>query len=80
MTADQQNAARAYQLGWKALFAQFLGQGDAIALPTVPFFPPRLAEAEQHDFPHFTAPVNLAGLPALALPVRNEYGCRPASS
>jgi amidase len=73
VTADQQNAARAYQLGWKAIFAQFLGHVDAIALPTVPIFPQPLAEAEQHDFPHFTAPVNLAGLPALALPVPSEY-------
>jgi amidase len=73
VTADQEHAARAYQLRWKALFAEFLGRVDAIALPTVPFFPPPLAEAQQHDFPHFTAPVNLAGLPALALPVRSEH-------
>ena len=72
-TADQRSAARACQLGWKALFAQFFGHVDAIALPTVPFFPPPLAEADQHDFPHFTAPVNLAGLPAVALPVRAEH-------
>jgi amidase len=39
----------------------------------VPFFPPPLAEAEQHDFPQFTAPVNLAGLPALALPVPSAH-------
>ena len=73
MTADQQNTARAYQLGWKALFAQFLGHVDVIALPTVPFFPPPLAEAEQHDFPQFTAPVNLASLPASALPVPSAH-------
>jgi amidase len=73
VTAEQQHAARAYQLGWKALLAELLGRVDAIALPTVPFFPPPLAEAEQHDIPHFTAPVNLAGLPALALPVRSEH-------
>jgi Asp-tRNA(Asn)/Glu-tRNA(Gln) amidotransferase A subunit family amidase len=73
MTADQQNAARAYQLGWKKELAQILGQVDVIALPTVPFFPPPLAEAEQHDFPHFAAPVNLAGLPAIALPVPSAH-------
>jgi amidase len=69
VTANQRDAARAYQRGWKALLARLLRRVDAIALPTVPFFPPPLAEAEQHDFPQFTAPVNLAGLPALALPV-----------
>ena len=73
MTADQQNAARAYQLGWKEVLAQILGQVDVIALPTVPFFPPPLAEAEQHDIPQFAAPVNLAGLPALALPVPSAH-------
>jgi amidase len=73
VTADQRDAARAYQVGWKALFAGFFGRVDAIALPTVPFFPPPLAEAEQHDFPQFTAPVNLAGLPALALPVPTAH-------
>ena len=73
VTDDQRGAALACQLGWKALLAQILGQVDVIALPTVPFFPPPLAEAEQHDFPHFAAPVNLAGLPALALPVPSAH-------
>jgi amidase len=73
LTADQRDAARAYQVDWKALFARLFSRLDAIALPTVPFFPPPLAEAEQHDFPQFTAPVNLAGLPALALPVPSAH-------
>jgi amidase len=72
-TADQHDAARAHQARWQALFARFLDRVDAIALPTVPFFPPPLAEAEQHDFAQFTAPVNLAGLPALALPVPSAH-------
>ena len=73
VTAAQEGAARAYQREWQALFTQFFGQVDAIALPTVPFFPPPLTEAEQHDFTQLTAPVNLAGLPALALPVPSKY-------
>jgi amidase len=73
VTADQLSAARAYQLGWKALLARILGHVDVIALPTVPFFPPPLAEAEQHGFPQFAAPVNLAGLPAVALPVPSTH-------
>jgi len=72
-TADREGAARAYQASWKALFARFLDRVDAVALPTVPFYPPPLAEAEQHDFAQFTAPVNLAGLPALALPVPSAH-------
>ncbi len=73
VTADQQDAARAYQSGWKAVFAELLSYVDVIALPTMGLFPPPLAEAEQHDLPQLTAPVNLAGLPALALPVPSEY-------
>jgi amidase len=69
VTADQQDAARAYQRGWSAMFTEFLSHVELIALPTVPFLPPPLAEAEEHDFCQLTAPVNLAGLPALALPV-----------
>jgi len=73
VTADQQAAARAYQRSWQEVFAQLFTRVEVIALPTVPFFPPPLAEAEQHDFPKFTAPVNLAGLPALALPVPSAH-------
>ena len=50
----------------------------AIILPTVAFFPAPLAEAAQHHHTQLTAPVNLAGLPALALPVPAEHSL-PAS-
>ncbi len=73
VTADEQDAARAYQRRWKATLAEFLGQVEVIALPTVGFFPPPIAEADQHDIPELAAPVNLAGLPALALPVPSEH-------
>jgi amidase len=73
LTAEQLAAARAYQRGWQAMFTDFFRQVEAIALPTAPFYPPPLAEAEQHDFCQLTAPVNLAGLPALALPVPSEH-------
>jgi len=43
-------------------------------LPTVAFFPPPLAKAGQHNFTQLKAPVNLAGLPALALPVPSRRG------
>jgi amidase len=73
VSAEDQGAARLYQPRWQQTFAELFAQVDAIALPTMPFFAPPLAEAEQHDFTQFTAPVNLAGLPALALPVRSEH-------
>jgi Asp-tRNA(Asn)/Glu-tRNA(Gln) amidotransferase A subunit family amidase len=52
--------------------------GGLLALPTVPFFPPPLAAAAGMHFTAFTNPVNLAGFPALALPVPSS-GRLPAS-
>jgi amidase len=42
---------------------------DVLALATVPFFPPWLEAAVRPGYLALTSPVNLAGLPALALPV-----------
>jgi amidase len=46
-----------------------LSSVDLLALPVVPFFPPLLAEAADRHYTTFTNPVNMAGFPALALPV-----------
>lgn len=66
--ADLQRA-RAAQERWRATMAAVLGTVDLLALPTVPFFPPLLQDAIGPRYTAFTSPVNLAGLPALALPV-----------
>jgi amidase len=73
LAPERSEAARAYQRDWRAAFASFFRQVEAIALPTLPFYPPPLAEAEEHDFCQLTAPANLAGLPALALPVPSSH-------
>lgn len=69
VTAAQEHAAREYQARWQAEWIVLLRSVDAVVLPTVQIFPPPLAEASQHNYTALTAPVNLAGLPALALPV-----------
>jgi amidase len=74
----QVSQARAYQRSWRAQWAELLGQVDALVLPTVAFFPPPIADAGPHNFTQLTAPVNMAGLPALALPVPAQ-GRLPAS-
>ena len=66
-------AAREYQAGWQSEWTVLFSSVEAVVLPTVSFFPPPLAEAEQHHLTQLTAPVNLAGLPALALPVPAEH-------
>jgi len=76
--ADAQEA-RATQPAWRAAMVVALrAAGGLLALPTVPFFPPPVAAAAGMHFTAFTNPVNLAGFPALALPVPSS-GPLPAS-
>jgi amidase len=65
VTPAELQRARAAQERWRAA----LRTVDLLALPTVPFFPPPLQEAIGPGYTAFTSPVNLAGFPALALPV-----------
>ncbi len=67
--AEQVRIAREFRPSWRAQLAVLLDSVDVLVLPTVAFFPPPLADAGQHNFTQLTAPINLAGLPALALPV-----------
>jgi amidase len=69
VTSAQLLAARAEQERWRAAMAAALRGVDVLALATVPFFPPRLEAAVRPGYLALTSPVNLAGLPALALPV-----------
>ncbi|HEX2850672.1 MAG TPA: amidase [Acidimicrobiales bacterium] len=61
-------AARAAAVAWRAEVAAALADVDALALPTLPTFPPRLDEDPGSMILH-TAAVNVAGNPALVLPV-----------
>ena len=69
VTAGELAAARAAQPGWQAAMANALSDVDLLVLPTVPFYPPLLSDARGVHFTILTNPVNLAGFPALALPV-----------
>jgi amidase len=69
--------ARAHRLPWRAELAEVLGEVGVLALPTMTAYPPRIGE-------HAIVPnragaaINLAGHPALALPVPSG-GLLPAS-
>jgi len=79
VTREDARGARGAQPGWRAAMAVTLrAAGGLLALPTVPFFPPPVATAAGMHFTAFTNPVNLAGFPALALPVPSS-GPLPAS-
>jgi amidase len=45
----------------------------------VPFFPPPVSAGGKEAHTRLTAPVNLAGLPALALPIPARGSALPAS-
>jgi amidase len=70
--------ARSFSSRWRDEIEEALSRVQLLALPTVPFFPPPLDQADKHRFTVMTNPVNLAGLPAVALPVRTS-GSLPAS-
>jgi len=56
---------------WRARVLAFFARVDLLALPTLPAFPAHLdAPAEQHPSTWLTLPANVAGIPALSLPVR----------
>jgi amidase len=69
--------ARAWRGIWRAELAEALGDVGVIALPTMVGFPPRVGEHAIAPNPA-CPPVNLAGHPALALPVPSG-GLLPAS-
>jgi amidase len=69
VTPAQLRQARAEQARWRATMAAALREAGLLVLPTVPFFPPRLDAASRPGYLALTRPVNLAGFPALALPV-----------
>jgi amidase len=69
LTSAQLLEARAEQERWRTAMAAALREVDVLALATVPFFPPRAEAADRHGYLALTSPVNLAGFPALALPV-----------
>jgi amidase len=69
VTPAQLLQARAWQERWRATMAAAMRETGLLALATVGFFPPRLEAAIRPGYLALTSPVNLAGFPALALPV-----------
>jgi len=69
VTAGQLGLARQRAASWRAELERLLAEVGVLALPTLAGFPPPLDAAEELALTALTMPVNLAGLPALALPV-----------
>jgi len=63
---------------WQAELDRVFGAVDVLVTPTLTIFPPRLEDADDLLVARCTLPVNLAGVPALSLPVPAAGGL-PAS-
>ncbi len=68
-TSAQLARARAFQSTWRVAMTAALRDVDVLALPTAMFYPPLLGQAGRLPHTALTNPVNLSGLPALALPI-----------
>ena len=62
-------AAWVAQHEWQATLERLFDDIDILVTPTLTIFPPRLEEGENLLVSRCTLPVNLAGVPALSLPV-----------
>ncbi len=71
-------AAWLAQREWKAGLERVFAEVDILVTPTLTIFPPRLEDGDDLLVSRCTLPVNLAGVPALSLPVPAE-GPLPAS-
>lgn len=69
--AEATGAARAFAAAWVRSFVELVERVGVLALPTLPVRPPVAGEGRA-GFNLLCAPVNLAGLPAISLPVPAE--------
>jgi amidase len=79
VTSADAAVARQFQAEWKATFDRLFQAAELLVLPTVPFFAPPVSNGGKEPHTRLTAPINLAGLPALALPVPAPGSRLPAS-
>jgi amidase len=77
-TAEQVAEMRERQQAWRAEVVAAFDRVEAIALPTLKSFPPRVDAPPDVSMADLALPVNCAGVPSLALPVPTD-GRLPAS-
>jgi amidase len=78
LPASDLEAGRRVQSRWRQQLDDLFTRFDLLATPTLTIFPPPLDHGEELLMARCTLPVNLAGVPAVALPVASS-GPLPAS-
>lgn len=71
--------ARAATRAWKGRLEALFERYDLLALPTMPMFVPPVDVEPDVELAHNTIPVNVAGVPALSVPVPMRGSRMPAS-
>jgi amidase len=79
VTADEVASAWEEEGRWGEEMQALFGHVDVLALPVLAEAPPSLDKADRLPHIRYVAPFNLAGVPALALPVNAPERAMPAS-
>lgn len=69
LTDEMLAEARKAKGAWQAELAKVFERVELLAAATIPIFPPTVEDADDFTLARLTLPVNVAGVPALALPV-----------
>ena len=72
---DEDTVAAAWrvQRAWRETLERVFAEVDLLVTPTLSIFPPHLEDGDDLLVSRCTLPVNLAGVPALSLPVPSEW-------
>ncbi|MET8912601.1 amidase [Micromonospora sp. NPDC004551] len=79
VTAPRLAEAMSARAAWQAEVAAALGEVDVLALPTLVATPPLLTDFAGFPLTKLTAPFNLAGVPAISMPIPSPGLPVPAS-
>ena len=79
VTAQRLAQAMAARTTWQAEVAAALGEVDVLALPTLVAAPPLLTDFAGYPLTQLTAPFNLAGVPAISMPIPSPGFPAPVS-
>ncbi|HWD25262.1 MAG TPA: amidase, partial [Acidimicrobiales bacterium] len=67
---DQVVVAREVRADWSTELESIFARVEVLALPSVPWFPSTIDDPEARSWNTLTLPINFAGNPAIALPIR----------